>query len=192
MPNLAEARLLKAANAIAYWLKHPNTKYVNLTNAFKLIHYLDFIHTKRTGRPFFSFTHLAQDYGPVPEEISREVYEKGKESVMWPIVSWSRAGTDSGRWNIVANKEPDMDVFTKAEIRTLEDVAFLMAELTAKQASESTHGVNGPWHHVYHGVGKGAQIDISAAFDIEGFDGTERELDEAKESFSLFRGFDAA
>ena len=85
-----------------------------------------------------------------------------------------------------------MDVFTKAEGRTLEDVSMMMAGLTARQSSDSTHSIDGPWHRAFYGPGKGSVIDMREAFTIEGLDGDERELAEAKESFELFRELDPA
>ncbi len=175
----------RLGNALLYWMEHSPRH--DLTNLYKFIYFVDFAKAKLTGRPVFSFTYVADQFGPVPQEVRKELEERYAASPLSEFVLFRRYQDEGSRTRYQIDPKGSSDiaaVFSRKEQDILGKVAFIMKELTATQATAATHVAGDPWARVYNSKGRFAPIDMMLAFEMDGF-GEPDDPEEAKEKLSF-------
>ena len=56
-------------NAVLYFIKYCNNKYLHATKLNKLLYYLDFISFRDHKKPLTGDVYIHQGYGPVPSRV---------------------------------------------------------------------------------------------------------------------------
>ena len=181
--NITEQKIL---NGIKFFLA--KTDNVGRTKLFKLLFFWDFINFKRFGKTVTGYDYLTYPFGPVPERlykqlIKAELPESIEENF---IIELEDDEDDSGykSFSIKAkDKTVDFDWLTPNEKSTLEDVAFIFKDTTAKEMSEISHLPKKPWDETVKSKGMFKIIDYLLALDEE----SPFTLEEAKERLQLQR-----
>jgi len=180
----------KLLEAIKYFAGH--TKYCGLTKLFKLLFFLDFDHFRETGKSVTGLKYEAWQMGPVPAdlyseikgavgtdmsahlrienpaEVVREIEAKDVDDSLNTFgMAEERKKTYKVRvpakiWPL---KQFNPKIFTKRELRLLEEIAYIYKELTADQISEVSHLKGKPWHITKNKHGLKAPIDYMLALN---------------------------
>lgn len=140
----------KLFNAIAYFVTHTNGCYK--TKLFKLLYLLDFQHYQETGRPVTGLDYYAWPKGPVPRALYQELDNPSADLSQRFTVAKKKTGS----WNalVVQPNFPFNDmIFSKRELRIMENLAREFHDATANRMVEETHLENRPWHTVYQEQG---------------------------------------
>jgi len=154
----------KLLNAIIYFAQ--KTKFCHKLKLMKLLYYLDFWHFKETGKPVTGLTYKAWDNGPVPPNIYHEIEPDKNPSDMqeYLFVESEEFENNKGRCLHVRPKKAfNKKVFTRRELKILEDVAFVFKDAKGKDMTDSTHLKNSPWSKTE----RGEAIDYLLALDDE-------------------------
>lgn len=180
----------KLLEAVKYFAA--NTKYCGLTKLFKLLFFLDFDHFRETGRSVTGLNYQAWQMGPVPADLYHEIREKPGQDMAAHLkienpseiqVDVDRlavsdalntyGGEPEGRdtrsvrvpAKIRALKPFKSKLFSKRELRLMEQIAFFYKEVIAVQISEISHLKGKPWYVTKTRHGLRAQIDYMLALD---------------------------
>ena len=156
----------KLIHSIIYFARH--TKYCGKTKLMKLLYFLDFSHFKQTGKSVTGLDYFAWEMGPVPKAVYEELGNMKHD--MKAAISIVTSGPLQ---KIVPKKEYDPELFTKRELRLLEQIAFVFVETKADQMVEVAHLHNEPWDKTIKEKGELQKIDYILA------------IDDTKESLSL-------
>lgn len=160
----------KLLEAIKYFAA--NTKYCGLTKLFKLLFFLDFTHFRETGRAVTGLRYSAYQMGPVPDDLYAEI----RGPAMPDLTSHLRitGSTEVERGDGTTARVPakidalrrfNPKLFTKRELRIMEQLAFLFKEAKAKDMSEVSHLKGQPWHTTVKTRGLRSPIDYMLALD---------------------------
>lgn len=157
----------KLLEAIKYF--SAKTKYCGLIKLFKLLYFLDFTHFRQTGRTVTGLTYNALPRGPVPVALYDEIKAKHSLDGKITIQNFSEVETETGKAYIPAKFEFkgkfDSRLFTKRELRLMEQLAFVFLEAKAEQMTDVSHLKGKPWHVTKSSQGIGAPIDYMLAMD---------------------------
>lgn len=113
---------------------------IGVTTLNKLMFYMDFKHFKETGRSITGLSYAAINYGPVPNDYSMIYSAIVKDGYL-------REGRRlKGEYILTEYRsacEPDMSIFSKSEIETMNMVKNHFAGFTAKQIADFSHKEKG-------------------------------------------------
>ena len=104
------------------------------TKLYKILFYSDFEAYRRTGRSITGARYLAWERGPVPETGERRLIEDAM--VQDRDLALRRRGLEQ---RYVALREPDLGVFSAAEIAIEDDAITKFKDDSATAASERSH-----------------------------------------------------
>ena len=183
----------KLLEAVKYFAA--NTKYCGLTKLFKLLFFFDFTHFRETGRSVTGLNYQAWQRGPVPADLYGEIKAGGRDDmtrhlkIAEPTTIDVEVSETSRTYfqdsvntfgredehretrrvrvpaHIRALKVFNKKLFTKRELRLMEEIAFMYKELKADQISEVSHLKGRPWHVTKTKSGLKAPIDYMLALD---------------------------
>ncbi|MEO5335162.1 MAG: Panacea domain-containing protein [Magnetococcus sp. YQC-5] len=141
----------KLFNAIAYFVS--NTKWCYKTKLFKLLFFLDFQHYQETGRSVTGLHYNAWPMGPVPVSLFDEIKYQQTDLAKHFTMQEKKHGKGN-TLTIVPHFSFDSALFSRRELRIMENLALEFHTASAKQMVEETHLENRPWHTVYQQWGK--------------------------------------
>lgn len=153
----------KLLNAIIYFSKH--TKRCGKTKLFKLLHFLDFIHFRETGKSVTGLDYYAWDKGPVPQDLFFEMENQEGDFRETIVLIKDSKDENDNLCKIIAKKPFDDKYFSKREIRIMERLAFIFKEALAKDIVEITHLPGQPWDRTIREKGPKKLIDYHLAID---------------------------
>lgn len=147
-------------NAILFFVE--NTKRPSKTKIFKLLYFLDFIHTNETGKGVTSLDYFAWPKGPIPMEIYKPMQDgKLPEYLVGKVVLRKLT---SGKCEYFGGLiESDLSVFTPRQIRLMQELAKKFSDADAEEISLASHYEGAPWHTTYHKKGARKLIDYGLA-----------------------------
>lgn len=126
----------KQEQAILFFLHRIQNVFLGKTKLMKLLYYSDFEFYSKQRKMITGDSYLAQTFGPVPERaegLLKKMAEEGKIHI----------DQDSSRkypqTRYYPKREPDMSVFSAAEVEHLEEVARRFEHWSASQMSNQTH-----------------------------------------------------
>jgi len=166
----------KMINAIFYFAT--NTKKCGKTKLMKLMYHYDFFHFRETGRSVTGLSYYAWKQGPVPVDLFMELSHDLKSDLKKAI----EIEAIKDFYKIVPKEDFNFDksVFSKRELRLLENVTIFFKETTAEQIVEVTHLPRQPWFKTIAEKGEGKMIRYMLA--VDGRHGlTRREIIERQE-----------
>ena len=141
---------------ILYFLEHINNVHLGRTKLMKLLYFVDFDHLEKYGRPVTGAVYRKLPHGPYPkdaEKLIKRMEAKGLvKQVKVPVGDYAQHRL------ITLGAKFDPNLFTGAEMQTLEKVATDWADATAAQIEAATHN-EAPWA----GTQTGRVIDYELA-----------------------------
>ncbi|MDO9528553.1 MAG: Panacea domain-containing protein [Syntrophales bacterium] len=166
----------KMINAIFHFAS--KTKNCGKTKLMKLMYHLDFFHFREAGRSVTGLSYYAWKQGPVPAdlfmELSRDIKPDLREAIEIEVIKDFHKIVPKEDFNF------DKSVFSKRELRLLENVTIFFKETTAEQIVEVTHLPRQPWFKTIAEKGEGKMIRYMLA--VDGKHGlTRREIIERQE-----------
>jgi uncharacterized phage-associated protein len=146
----------KMQQVILYFLEHINNVHLGRTKLMKLLYFVDFDHAEKYGRPLTGAAYRKLPHGPYPKDAEKLIKRMEKKGLVKQI---KVASGDFGQHRLITlGAKFDPNVFTGAEMRTLEKVATDWADATASQIEAATHA-EAPWA----GTQDGKLIDYEMA-----------------------------
>ena len=177
----------KILNGIKYFVK--NTNNVGRTKLFKLLFFWDFLNFKKFGKSVTGFDYYTYPFGPVPKELYNEIIEDDLPEYLNDniiITQKDNEEEDNGYKSFdvkLKNTKIKLDSLSKNELETLEEVAFIYKDATAKQMTEVSHLPNAPWEKTVKEKGYDKIIDYLLAID----ESSPYTVEEAQERLELQR-----
>jgi uncharacterized phage-associated protein len=138
----------KLINAIVFFAE--NTRYCGKVKLFKLLYLLDFAHFRETGRGVTGLEYRAWELGPVPFELFRE-WDRFHPDLSAAIDVVPEKVIDYQRERVVPKIRFDDSLFTKRELRLMEDLAGRFRDDTSAPLVNVTHAERGPWDKIWDG-----------------------------------------
>ncbi len=124
----------KLREMILYFAALPGM-YVTKLN--KLLFYADFTHYKHHRVSISGSAYLALQYGPVPQHYSQIEADLIDSDILEIREVFFESG-DSGTV-LTASRQPDLSLFSKEEIETLQCIERELSRLTSRALSERSH-----------------------------------------------------
>ena len=127
----AQLSLNRLKNIMLYVLNR--CKDVWCTKMNKLLFYIDFVSYRERGMAMTGLSYRAIDFGPVPERWER-VYSEFQEVRQ----ELCQAGDFVGSV-LIASNEPDITMFTEAELNVLDTICNNLGSKTSRELSQLSH-----------------------------------------------------
>ena len=152
---------VKMINTIFYFAS--NTKKCGKTKLMKLMYHLDFFHFRETGSSVTGLNYYAWKQGPVPADLFRELSNDPKPDLERAI----KVEVIENFQKIVPEEDFRFDesIFTKRELRLLQNVVSFFKNTNAEQIVEATHLPRQPWVKTIAEKGEGKMIKYMLAVD---------------------------
>jgi transcriptional regulator with XRE-family HTH domain len=109
------------------------------TKLNKMLFYADFYHFKKTGLSISGARYRAIDMGPVPNNF-HGIFEYLEESNMVGVNRVQFAETIGEQFKGIPNKKFNHEIFTAAELKTLEEVVTVFGKMTTEKIVNVSHG----------------------------------------------------
>ncbi|MFA6269788.1 MAG: Panacea domain-containing protein [Candidatus Paceibacterota bacterium] len=142
--TMAELNKLKYRNAILYFIKYCNNKYLGATKLNKLLYYLDFINYRDRQMSVTGDFYIHNNYGPTPIEVERIISEmKDKE-----INIKEDPFENSRKISFELKKGVDVDetLFSEEEKELLKSICKEFSDWSTEKIVEQTH-LESPWFY---------------------------------------------
>lgn len=155
----------------------------------KLLYYFDFWHFKQTGRSVTGLRYKAWEMGPVPPTVYHNIEPKNNppEYQEYFIVEKEEFDNGSHCLKVYPRKVFNPKIFSKRELKILEDLAYIFLNAKAKDMTDSSHLKNSPWEKTKTDKGLSEWIDFELALDDEAESITNEELEERRRLDSEFQ-----
>ncbi len=141
---------------ILYFLEHINNVHLGRTKLMQLLYFVDFDNLEKYGRPVTDAVYRKLPHGPYPKDAEKLIKRMEAKGLVKQIEV--AAGSFAQHRLITPDAKFDPNVFTGAEMQTLEKVATDWADATAAQIEAATHA-EAPWA----GTQAGKVIDYEMA-----------------------------
>ena len=141
---------------ILYFLERINNVHLGRTKLMKLLYFVDFDHLEKYGRPVTGAVYRKLPHGPYPKDAEKLIKQMEAKSLVKQIKV--PVGDYAQHRLITLGAKFDPNLFTGAEMQTLEKVATDWADATAAQIEAATHA-EAPWA----GTQAGKVIDYELA-----------------------------
>lgn len=134
---------LKYKNAILYFIKYCNNKYLGATKLNKLLYYLDFINYRDRKNPVTGDFYIHNHYGPTPSEVNSIISEmvENKE-----IEVNKDPFEDSHTTSFKLIKDVDEKSFNEEEKMLLKNICNEFMDWSTDKIVEQTH-LESPWFY---------------------------------------------
>jgi len=162
--NIDRNRLLEALIFFSKKLRHPTKMML-----FKVLAELDFRHFKETGIPVTNLVYAAWKYGPVPEDLNREITDRKNDDVKIPSdfsdslkcikEEWeTEKGEKRKTFKFSAKRKPNLEVFTPRQKEILNIVLTIYKTERPSVASKASHEKGTPWYITVKKCGKEGEM----------------------------------
>ena len=133
----------KYENAVLYFVKYCNNRYLGKTKLNKLMYYLDFISYRDRERSITNDKYVHKDYGPVPHSIDDIIMALNKKNqIDIQFEPWN----DFLSTKFISRSDPDVAVFNDYEINLLEKICQEFQLWSTDKIVNQTH-LEGPWFY---------------------------------------------
>jgi len=139
MPKISEK---KYKNAILFFAKKIQNGTMGKLKMMKLLYYLDFDFFEKYGVSVTGDEYLRFEYGPVPRMGDKMLKTMNGKEIKITRRKMGKGYSD--QFHIEAEKDFDVNVFTKEELLMLEEVAGKWERFTGSEMKSATHG-EAPW-----------------------------------------------
>ena len=149
----------KLIHAMVFFTK--KTKYCYTLKLLKLLYFFDFQHFKETGRSVTGMEYFAWPMGPVPTSLYEEIKNRinlKKFFKFIPEKSFDSEFTKDNVVRFVPKVTFDESLFSKREMRIMNQLIFLYKDVLAKNMTKAIHDRKGPWYKVFTKENKPQQL----------------------------------
>ena len=151
----------KLINAIVYFAS--STQHCGKVKLFKLLYLLDFAHFRETGRSVTDLEYRAWKMGPVPLELMQE-WDQLEPDMAKAIEIVPEKVIDYIRERVVSRVAFDELLFTRREMRLMQEIAARFRDELTKPLIGFTHEDRGPWDKIWDsGRGNNERIPYALA-----------------------------
>lgn len=182
-------KLLNAVLFFAKKIKRPNT-----TTISKLLCFFDFQHFKETGYPSIGLKYYSFPKGPVPRDFWLEVKDGKVPEDFKGFLSLNKLRDDYDpdykEIEFIAEKSPDLSIFTPREQRILNELTFMFGLVHGRAMSVISHEKGKPWDITIKEKGSNKLIDYMLALDDKTKIDKEEAFENLKEHFEVVNNFD--
>ena len=176
----------KLINTVVYFAS--NTRHCGKVKLFKLLYLLDFNHFRETGRSVTGLDYRAWKMGPVPLELMQE-WEELEADMANAVSIVPERVIDFIRERVVPKVAFDDSLFTRRELRLMQELSTNFADELTRPLIGFTHENRGPWDKIWDG-GRGNNERIPYSLAVPDSDPNR---DAILESAREYKGiFDAA
>jgi len=137
----------KLINSIIFFSQ--NTSKCHKVKLFKLLYFLDFEHFKITGRSVTGLQYSAWKMGPVPTMLHEELESPSPDLAEAVSIS-SESNGGYPKLLIKPIQEFNSNIFTKRELKILDQLSEEYKNSNADEMIEATHLENAPWDRVFN------------------------------------------
>lgn len=139
----SEKNITKYKNAILFFVKYCNNKYLGATKLNKLLYYLDFISYRDKGVSVTGDLYIHKQYGPVPAEVDDILTELHQED----SIDIQKVECVNGDMFKYENKiEPDDLSFSPYEKKLLINICKEFSLWPTEKIVNQTH-LEAPWFY---------------------------------------------
>lgn len=132
-------------NAVLYFIKYCNNKYLHETKLNKLLYYLDFITYRNTGKSFTGDIYIHQQYGPIPASVDKILAElKSTGAISTESVPY-RDG-EIIQFGINDDSKFTEEVFSKEQKSLLKQICNEFTSWPTEKIVAQTH-LEAPWFY---------------------------------------------
>lgn len=151
----------KYENAILYFSKYCNNKFLGAVKLNKLMYYLDFISYRNSGKTVTGDFYIHKDYGPVPANFD-EVVSTMRLSNKLKVERIGKGDLNPFKFEILV--DPDLSVFAPEEVNLLKKICEEFQFWSTDKIVGQTH-LEAPWFYskLYD------KVDFKYAKDIDFF-----------------------
>jgi len=141
--NQSKINQEKYENAILFFVKNCNNKYLGATKLNKLLYYLDFISYRDRDKAVTGDIYIHKGYGPVPDKIDDViVILTSNKSIKVELLPYK----DGGTFKYETNREPNMKVFDSFENELLNKICKEFELWSTDKIVSQTH-LEAPWFY---------------------------------------------
>ncbi len=141
------------------------TEHCGKVKLFKLLYLLDFMHFRETGRSVTRLDYRAWSMGPVPLELVQE-WDRPEADLGAAINIVPEQVIDYVRERVVAKIQFNESLYTKRELRLMDELAHRFRHELTKPLVNFTHVERGPWDKIWDdGRGNNERIPYTLAVD---------------------------
>lgn len=137
------------------------TKYCYTLKLLKLLYFFDFQHFKETGRSVTGMEYFAWPMGPVPTSLYEELKNRTKLKKFFSFIPEKFLDSEFTREKAVRLRPKlnfDKSLFSKREIRIMNELIELYKDITAKDMTKASHDRGRPWYKVFKEEKKPQQL----------------------------------
>lgn len=146
----------KLINAVVFFAGR--THHCGKVKLFKLLYLTDFTHFRETGCSVTGMEYLAWKMGPVPLDLAQE-WDQLEPDMAQAIDIVPEKVFDHTREKVQPKVAFDDSLFTKRELRIMDDIATLYRDEYTKPLIDFTHAQRGPWDKIWdNGRGNNSRI----------------------------------
>lgn len=135
----------KYSNALLYFIKYCNNKYLGATKLNKLLYYLDFISYRDRGRSVTKDIYVHKQYGPVPSQVDDILIEIHKNRLI-DIERIDYKDGETFKYTLIGDTKPDEMVFDDYEKTLLKNLCDQFHLWSTDKIVEQTH-LEAPWFY---------------------------------------------
>lgn len=152
-------------NAVLYFIKYCNNKYLHATKLNKLLYYFDFIHFRDNKTSATGDVYIHQGFGPIPSRIDEVLAElKTEGAIDTESVPYNDSGAEMINFSLISESAFDEKVFTSAQKKLLRNICSEFSSWPTEKIVAQTH-LEAPWFY-----SKPYEVvDYTYAKDIEFF-----------------------
>lgn len=176
----------KMINAICYFAC--KTQFCGKIKLMKLLYFLDFRHFRQTGRSVTGLQYQAWEFGPVPKQLFTELSGK-----MPSDMANSIQVIPKGDFIQIVSKKPFREeLFSRRELKIMDDLVFIFKDTNAEDMIESTHLRHTPWDKTFREKGQYSLIDYMLILDDQpdsvSYEDALEEITDREEMIQAFGG----
>ena len=151
----------KYINALLFFIKECNNKYLGVVKLNKLFYYLDFIYYRDNKKSVTGDCYCCKEFGPVPLELDKIIFTANQEGLISIKESFNKGRK---RTEFKALKNYDLSCFNKREKDLFANIINEFKSYKTDEIVVQTH-LEAPWFYanLYE------KIDYNDATDIEFF-----------------------
>ena len=138
-----DERLYK--NAVLYFIKYCNNKYLHATKLNKLLYYLDFVYFRDHKKSVTGDVYIHQGYGPVPSHVN-EILANLKNDGAIDTEAIPHNDTEMINFSLKDSSQFDETVFSDNQKRLLKQICDEFGNWPTEKIVAQTH-LEAPWFY---------------------------------------------
>jgi uncharacterized phage-associated protein len=132
-------------NAVLYFIKYCNNRYLHATKLNKLLYYLDFVYFRDHKKSVTGDIYIHQGYGPVPATID-EILTKLKSEKIIDTESKPYNGEEMINFSLKNGSKFDESVFSSEQKKLLKQICDEFTSWPTEKIVAQTH-LEAPWFY---------------------------------------------